>query len=208
MDTGASSAGSPRRADSSDEEIWDLAAANAHAADLLAEGRPADALERFHMVHDRCRALLGGRHPATLTVGGNVAVTTVSAGKRRPGVALLEACVTERAETWGDEDPRTLTARDALAVAHRLAGNVDEAVELSTLVTAQRTRVLGPHAPDTLTSRMGLVHAKAAAGDFDEAAAVLAAALVDAELAHGRRHPNTRSLRECGEHLGLLHLDR
>lgn len=197
----------PADGDAVDEEVWDLAAANARGADLVAEGHHKEAVAIFRHVHDRCRSIFGPHHVATLTVGGNLAVATVGAGKRRPGMTMLAQNVAARVTAWGDDDPRTLTARDALAVAHRLAGEVDEAVELSAHVTAQRTRTLGPSDPATITSRMGLVQARAAAGDLDSAGVLLSAAMADAEKTLGRRHPSTLALLECGEHLGLLQPD-
>lgn len=185
------------------EDVEQLAAHNADAAELLATDRAKEAVPLFERTLAGCRAALGPDHPATLTVEGNLGAACVAAGRRRKGIDVLRSNLGERERVFGDDDPRTLTARDALAVAHRLSGNVDDAVEESTRVTARRRRVLGATHPDTLTSRMGLAMAKAAAGELAVASGLLGAAIDEAVEVHGLRHGHTVALLECGYALGL-----
>ena len=136
-----------------------LVAENSAAAAHFRAGRYPQAIEAFRRVLGTCRTELGADHVDTLTVAGNLAVALVAAGRRRPGLAQLEANLADRVRVLGDTAPLTLTARDALATALRVTGNVDDAVELAKRVTAQRLRRLGASDPDTLTSRMGLIRA-------------------------------------------------
>ena len=59
----------------------------------------------------RCRASLGGDHPATLIVAGNLGVAQVAAGQRRKGLKLVIDNLADRVRVFGDDHPDTLTAR-------------------------------------------------------------------------------------------------
>lgn len=184
--------GSARQRDP--EDVATLAARNADGVSFFAVGRVVEAIPRFEDAYEGCIGTLGGDHPYTLTVAGNLAAACVAAGERR-GLELMAANLSDRVRVFGDDDPRTLTAADALASAYRLAGEANEAVTLSTRVTADRRRVLGPTHPDTLVSRMGMALARAAAGDVMSALTLLEVTLHDSEQAHGARNPHSIALR-------------
>lgn len=176
------------------EDVAALAARNADGVSYFAVGRVTEAVPRFEDAHEGCIGTLGGDHPYTLTVAGNLAAALVGAGDRR-GLELMAANLADRVRVFGADDPRTLAAADALASAYRLAGRADDAVELATRVTDDRRRILGPTHPDTLVSRMGMALARAAAGDIVAALTLLEVALHDSEQAHGPRSAHTIALR-------------
>lgn len=176
------------------EDVSALAARNADGVSYFAAGRVSEAVPRFEDAYEGCIGTLGGDHPHTLTVAGNLAAALVAAGERR-GLDMMITNLADRVRMFGADDPRTLAAADALASAYRLAGVADEAVELSTRVTADRRRILGPTHTDTLVSRMGMALARAAAGDVMAALTLLEVTLHDSEQAHGSRNPHTIAMR-------------
>ena len=184
--------------------VRESAARNSAAARLFEEGRHDEALPLFEQALASCRSTLGGDHPDTLIVAGNLGVAHVAAGNRRKGIKLIAGNLAARVRVFGDDHPLTLAARNALAVAHRVNGDVDTAVELSKQVAVQRSKTLGPEHADTLTSRMGLALAMAAAGHLTTAHGLVASAMGDAEAALGPDHEHTLALIECGESNGLL----
>jgi tetratricopeptide (TPR) repeat protein len=169
----------------------EIAARHAAGIDLWRAGRAEEAVPLLEDALAGCLSGMGEDDPATLTVAGNLGAVCFSAGAWQQGLDLLAASVADRTRTFGPSDPRTLTAVDALATAYRLVGRIDEAVALSEGVAAERT----PAPPDTLTSRLGAALARAAFGDIETALALLAAALGDAEQAHGSRHEHAIALR-------------
>jgi Tetratricopeptide repeat len=198
----------PREPVAADHAVVDLAEAADAAVRLFQQEKFKRAAAMFEQVLGGCENVVGPEHPATLTVSGNLGVALVSAGRRRDGIARIEANVQDRARVLGREHPDTLTARDALATAYRLNGDVDLALELAKRVTAQRTRLLGATHPDTLTSRMGQICAITAAGDMSAGLELLRDAMQDAEDAHGLDHRLTRAVLECGQHAGLIHASK
>ena len=185
--------------------VREAAARNASAARMFDEGRYDDAAPLFEQALASCRSLLGGDHPDTLTVAGNVAVAHLAAGNRRKGMKLISTNVAARARVFGDDHPITLVARNALAAAHRLAGDADVAVDMAKRVVVARTRTLGSAHEDTLSSRMELALGLAAAGDVNSAHRILAATVNDAEESLGPTHPHTEALVQCGLSHGLIH---
>ena len=184
--------------------VRESAARNASAAELFDMGRYEEAVTLFEQALASCRSTLGGEHPDTLTVAGNLGVAYVCAGQRRKGMKLITANLTARSRVLGDTHPETLTARNALAAAHRINGDADAAVALAKQVVLQRSRTLGPTHVDTLGSRMGLALALAAVGDVMSAHRLLASTMNDAEETLGPEHEYTLALVECGESNGLL----
>jgi tetratricopeptide (TPR) repeat protein len=184
--------------------VRESAARNSAAVDLFEAGRYEEAVPLFDQALTSCRSTLGGEHPDTLTVAGNLGVAYVAAGNRRKGLKLLTSTVAARSRVLGDDHPATLTARDALAAAHRIAGGADTAVALAKQVVLQRSRTLGPAHVDTLSSRMGLALALAAVGDVTSAHRMLTHTVNAAEETFGPDHPHTLALVECGESNGLL----
>ncbi len=184
--------------------VREVAARNATAAELFEAGRYDEAVSLFEQALRSCRSILGGEHPDTLTVAGNLSVAYVAAGHRRKGLKLITSNVVDRVRVLGDNHPATMTARNALAVAHRVSGNADAAVLLAKQVVLQRTRALGSTHIDTLSSRMGLALALAAVGDVTSAHRLLATTMGDAEESLGAEHEYTVALVECGEAAGLL----
>lgn len=184
--------------------IRDSAMRNNAAAELFEDGRHDVAVSLFEQALASCRSALGGDHPDTLIVAGNLAVAYLAAGSRRKGMKLITGNLAARVRVFGDEHPETLTARNALAVAHRIVGDADAAVELAKQVAVQRSRTLGPVHVDTLTSRMGLALAMAAAGHLTTAHGLVASTMSDAEATLGADHEHTLALIECGESNGLL----
>jgi hypothetical protein len=184
--------------------IRESAQRNASAADLFDEGRFDEAVLLFEQALTSCRSTLGGEHPDTLTVAGNLGVAYVAAGNRRKGLKLITSNLAARVRVLGDTHPATMTARNALAAAHRVTGDADTAVSLAKQVVLQRTRALGPTHIDTLSSRMGLALALAAAGDLTSAHRLLASTMSDAEETLGAEHAHTVAFVECGEAAGLL----
>ncbi|WP_300010880.1 tetratricopeptide repeat protein [Pseudonocardia sp.] len=172
----------------------ELADRNGAAAEHLAAGRPDRAVIALERLLDDCRRLLGGEHPATLVVEGNLAVAFVMGGRDEAGVHLMIDNLHRRERVFGDEHARTLAARDAVATTHRLAGRLSEALWLYSRVAPQRNRVLGPSHPDTLTTRLGLGLTFAAAGDTAMARDVVMAALQDCDRS-GVEH--AEMLRSC-----------
>lgn len=177
---------------------------NATAADLFEAGHYDEAVPLFEQALASCRSTLGGEHPDTLQVAGNLGVAYVAAGQRRKGMKLIAGTVNARVRVLGDTHPDTLTARNALAVGHRITGDADAAVALTKQVVLQRTRTLGPTHVDTLSSRMGLALALAAAGDHTSAHRLLTSTVNDAEETLGPEHEHTVALVACGEANGLL----
>ena len=184
--------------------VRESATRNAMAAELFEVGRYDEAVSLFEQALASCRSTLGGEHPDTLTVAGNLGVAYVCGGQRRKGMKLINSNVAARSRVLGDTHPDTLTARNALAAAHRINGDADTAVSLAKQVVLQRSRTLGSHHVDTLTSRMGLALALAAAGDVASAHRILASMMNDAEETLGTDHEFTVALVECGEANGLL----
>lgn len=184
--------------------VRDSAMRNSAAAELFEAGRFEEAVPLFEQALASCRSTLGGEHPDTLTVAGNLGVAYISAGQRRKGMKLVVNNLAARARVLGDTHPETLTARNALAAAHRVNGDVDAAVSLAKQVVVQRSRALGPTHVDTLSSRMGLALALAAAGDMVSAHRLLATTMNDAEETLGPEHEYTVALVECGESAGLI----
>ena len=78
-------------------DLDQLAGANAEAAALYRSGRAKAAVPIFEEVLGHCRSALGPDHPVSLTVEGNLAVSLVTAGKRREGIELMTQNVAERA---------------------------------------------------------------------------------------------------------------
>jgi hypothetical protein len=184
--------------------VRESATRNTTAAELFETGRYDEAVPLFEQALASCRSTLGGEHPDTLTVAGNLGVAYICAGQRRKGMKLISANVTARERVLGETHPDTLTARNALAAAHRINGDADAAVSLAKQVVLQRSRTLGPTHVDTLSSRMGLALALAAVGDVMSAHRLLASTMNDAEETLGPEHEHTLALVECGESNGLL----
>jgi Tetratricopeptide repeat len=174
--------------------IAGLSARHAAAVEHYLAGRLDTALPLLEQIVFGCRAVLGERHPDTLTAEGNLAVAYVRAG-HDDGRAAVEDTYAAREHEFGSDDPRTLTALECLATVHRLAGDTGAAIRVGEAVVAARERVLGPAHPDTLVSRLGLGLAHGEAPAVRQAVAVLAAALADAEAAHGPRHRHTIEIR-------------
>ena len=120
--------------------VRESATRNTAAAELFDAGRYEEAVALFAQALASCRSTLGGEHPDTLTVAGNLGVAYVQAGQRRKGTKLITSNVAARARVLGDSHPDTLTARNALAA----AGDVMSAHRLlaSTMNDAEST--LGP----------------------------------------------------------------
>lgn len=184
--------------------VRESATRNATAAELFETGHYDEAVPLFEQALASCRSTLGGEHPDTLTVAGNLGVAYVCTGQRRKGMKLIVATLTARERVLGPMHPDTLTARNALAAAHRINGDADTAVSLAKQVVLQRSRTLGPTHVDTLSSRMGLALALAACGDVASAHRLLASTMNDAEETLGPEHEHTLALVECGEANGLL----
>ena len=104
--------------------VRESAARNNAAAELFETGQHDEAVPLFEQALASCRSTLGGDHPDTLIVAGNLAVAYVAAGNRRKGIKLIAGNLAARVRVFGDEHPETLTARNALAVAHRINGDV------------------------------------------------------------------------------------
>lgn len=174
--------------------IAGLASRHAAAVEHYRAGRVETALPLLEQIVFGCRAVLGERHPHTLTAEGNLAVVYVRAG-HDDGPAAVEEAYAAREHEFGPDDPRTLSALECLATAHRLAGDADKAIRIGEAVVAARERVLGPAHPDTLVSRLGVGLAHAEAHAVPEAVALLTAALADAEAAHGPDDRHTIEIR-------------
>jgi hypothetical protein len=174
--------------------IAGLSSRHAAAVEHYLAGRVETALPLLEQIVFGCRAVLGERHPDTLTAEGNLAVAYVRAGHDDGPAAVEEACAAREHE-FGPDDPRTLTALECLATVHRLAGAAGEAIRVGEAVVAARERVLGPAHPDTLVSRLGVGLAYGEAHAVPQAVAVLTAALADAEAAHGPDHRHTIEIR-------------
>ena len=177
---------------------------NTAAAEHFEAGRYEEAIPLFEQALATCRSTLGGDHPDTLMVAGNLGVAQVAAGQRRKGLKLIASNLASRVRVLGEDHPDTLTARNALAMAHRVSGDADTAISLSKQVVLQRSRTLGPTHLDTLSSRMGLALALAAAGNVIAAHRMLASTINDAEETLGPDDAFTVALIECGETNGLL----
>lgn len=177
---------------------------NTAASELFEAGRYEEAIPLFEQALATCRVTLGGEHPDTLMVAGNLGVAQVAAGQRRKGLKVITNNLASRVRVLGEDHPDTLTARNALAMAHRVAGDADTAITLAKQVVVQRSRTLGPTHVDTLNSRMGLSLALAAAGNVIAAHRMLASTINDAEETLGPDHAFTVALIECGESNGLL----
>ena len=160
-------------------DVVDLADRNVAATEHLAGGRLSAAVIALESLVYDCRLVLGGEHPETLVVEGNLAVAYVMAGQPEAGVQAMSANLAVRERVFGDLHPRTLTARDALATTYRLAGRLSDAMWLYSRVAPQRNEALGPSHPDTLTTRLGLGLTFAEAGDAAMAHDVFTAALED-----------------------------
>ena len=184
--------------------VRESATRNATAVELFEVGRYDEAVLLFEQALASCRSTLGGEHPDTLTVAGNLGVAYICTGQRRKGMKLITANLAARVRVLGDTHPDTLAARNALAAAHRINGDADTAVTLAKQVVLQRSRTLGATHVDTLSSRMGLALALAAVGDVMSAHRLLASTMNDAEETLGPEHEHTQALVECGEANGLL----
>jgi Tetratricopeptide repeat len=69
--------------------VRESAARNSAAAELFEAGRHDEAVPLFEQALASCRSTLGGDHPDTLIVAGNLAVAYVAAGNRRKGIKLI-----------------------------------------------------------------------------------------------------------------------
>jgi len=69
--------------------VRESAARNSAAAELFEAGRHDEAVPLFEQALASCRSTLGGDHPETLIVAGNLAVAYVAAGNRRKGIKLI-----------------------------------------------------------------------------------------------------------------------
>ena len=174
--------------------IAGLSSRHAAAVEHYLAGRVDTALPLLEQIVFGCRAVLGERHPDTLTAEGNLAVAYVRAG-HDDGRAAVEDAYAAREHEFGPDDPRTLTALECLATVHRLVGDTGAALRVGEAVVAARERVLGPAHPDTLVSRLGVGLAYGEAHAVRQAVAVLTAALADAEAAHGPDHRHTIEIR-------------
>src|SRR5689334_20248450 len=94
--------------------IAGLSSRHAAAMEHYLAGRVETALPLLEQIVFGCRAVLGERHPHTLTVEGNLAVAYVRAGQADGPVAVEEVWATREHE-FGPDDPRTLTALECLA---------------------------------------------------------------------------------------------
>jgi hypothetical protein len=172
-----------------------LAQRHATAVEHYLAGRADTALPLLEQIVFGCRAVLGERHHDTLTVEGNLAVVYLRAGHDDDGFAALAEACAAREHEFGADDVRTLTALECLAAAHRMRGDTAEAIRIGEGVVAARERVLGTAHPDTLVSRLGVGLAFAEAHAVPRAIAVLAAALADADAAHGGAYRHTIEIR-------------
>ncbi len=85
--------------------VREAAARNATAAELFEAGRYDEAVPLFEQALASCHSILGGEHPDTLTVTGNLGVAHVAAGHRRKGHKLITNNLVDRVHVLGDTHP-------------------------------------------------------------------------------------------------------
>ncbi|MFJ3673674.1 tetratricopeptide repeat protein [Streptomyces sp. NPDC090106] len=161
---------------------------------LFDAGLAASAAVYWQSLSTISERVLGGEHPDTLTVRGNLAASYWQAGRTGEAIEILERVLADRERLVGGEHPDTLTARANLAASYWQAGRTGEAIELLEQVVADRER-LGEENPDTLLARANLAASYRQAGRTGEAIEILERVLADRERLVGEEHPDTLTAR-------------
>ena len=78
-------------------------------------------------VQEARKTVLGGRHPDTLVVMSNLALTYWSQGQMDDAVVLTEEVLEARKTSLGDRHPSTLTSIANLACMYRSLGRGEDA---------------------------------------------------------------------------------
>ncbi|WP_306366269.1 tetratricopeptide repeat protein [Nocardiopsis sp. CC223A] len=165
-----------------------------HGDALRAAQRIEDAEEVYRSVLGDREAVLGPRHPATLSTRHQVALQVLLRGDRdtaeREFLAVWEAYA-------GDETDRTaITALENLSYIRMLRGDFDAAEQGFARVRAARAGTLGERHPHTIDADYYLARNAAERGDHARAAALFDAVAAARAGIMGGEHPQTLLAKE------------
>lgn len=101
---------------------------------------------------EACRTALGDKHPSTLRVMNNLAVTLVDKGDLLRALVLQKQVLKWCCRMFGAEHPKSLAAMVNLAITHCALGDMAQARVLEEMVLDVRQRNLGDDHPATLSA--------------------------------------------------------
>lgn len=137
------------------------------------------------------RRVLGKKHPDTLTLMNNLALTLLAQGDHRAARKLQEQVLDLRQCVHGKKHPNTLTAMNNLAKTLSLQGENGAARKLQEKVLKVSQRALGEEHPDTLTAMSNLALTLLAQGNYAAARKLQDPALESRQRVLGEEHPDT-----------------
>ena len=146
-------------------------------------------LRQLH--HRSLVALLGDRHPNTLTSLHNLANCYQAVGDALLALPLHEDCYQQHREVLGDRHPDTLGSLNNLANCYQAVGDPQRALALYEDCYQQHREVLGDRHPDTLGSLNNLALGYQAVGDLQRAVPLYEACHQQNREVLGDNHPNT-----------------
>lgn len=135
--------------------------------------------------------LLGETHPGTVTAGGLLAESLLTAGQAAEAVTWAQWAAEQRAALLGPDHRRTIAARTCLGRALTAAGRPGDAAVILDETARASEQVHGAADDATVTAREAHAAACLAAGDHAAAIRSLRQALTAREQARGPDHPAT-----------------
>jgi hypothetical protein len=114
------------------------------------------------------RSVLGEEHPATLGVGGDLALTLRAQGKLEEAKRRQHQVLDIREESLGESSPRTLAAMSHLAATLRAKDDLEAAQKLEQRVLDAQRRVFDEEQPEKLPPVTDLAATFTSPDDFVE----------------------------------------
>ena len=158
---------------------------------LRSTGKYKQALENDKASYESRQALLGEKHPDTLTSLNNLAVDYKNLGLFDEALKAAKKAYDLRKLVLGEDHPATLTSLNNLAMDYSCLGRFDKALNSDELAYNLRKLVLGEKHPDTLKSLNNLAMDYNNLGLFDEAFDKAKQAYDLRKIILGEKHPDT-----------------
>jgi eukaryotic-like serine/threonine-protein kinase len=164
---------------------------NRLARSLLSLGHAKPAIELLEKSHANRAALLGHRHPETLSTQHDLAIGYLEVERHDAALPLLEETLRERIAMLGPDNPLTLTTKGNLAGVHFAARRFDRAVAMQEELLRLRQASLGLDHPETLANMNNLAVGYIAQGQYEKASLLLEETLDLTRGKLGADHPTT-----------------